>query len=236
MRVCFATLLAALVLSGAALAEEYKEAKVRVKSKNKVTLEVKDGDTGKDVVVYIPTTVSSEDLAGRTFKGHEATMKLLTEGNTVTVKTEKGDGKPFGEKGEVELATEVKLVKTLSTEDVAVAGAEFVGTFKQVRVNQNTGKTSLYTTDCKIIIKSRDSDKFTGEFWKNRDRDRMEIEGTIDNKGKIKFTLTKELRGTWDNKIIGQYKFDGTIKGKTMYVPGYYPGYKESRIDAKLKD
>jgi hypothetical protein len=123
-------------------------------------------------------------------------------------------------------------------DDQAVADSIWEGSIKvSGRVN---GKLELKTHDCRLVILERDGTKFTGEFWWSNDARGIGIEGTID-KGGMRFTASKELRGDSLNDLINNVRVSGRFRGKEMKelqlkfaVPGTQP--RSGEIKVKLQE
>ena len=102
------------------------------------------------------------------------------------------------------------------------------------------GKRRINTHDCRLLILERDETKFTGEFWWSNDERGIAIEGTID-KGGMRFTAMKELKGNSANDLIDNVRVTGRFRGKEMKelqlrfaVPGTQP--RSGEIKVKLQE
>lgn len=96
-------------------------------------------------------------------------------------------------------------------------GTTWTGTIKTVHVNTRTKKLSdASSRDIKLVIKTVDEGKFTGEFYQDRDREALEVEGKITAKGAVTFAPTKKIKGGWPENIVGNWQFSATLKGKQI--------------------
>lgn len=119
-------------------------------------------------------------------------------------------------------------------DDPAQPDTIWEGTIKvSARVN---GKLQFNTYDCRLVVLERDGNKFTGEFWCNNDARGLGIEGTIE-KGGMRFTASKELRGESLNDLVGNVRVSGRFRGKEMKelqlkfsVPGTQPRSGEIKV------
>lgn len=136
----------------------------------------------------------------------------------------------------VSLAIGVLTGVAAAADDLAPAGSRWEGSVKTVEVNM--GRSKFSSIDCSLLVRSRDGDKFTGEFWCDNNRKGLVIHGTIDKKGTMRFTVTKEIRGEWRKDLVDNAAFLGKAKGKEIEgrfgIPGNNARYGE--ISVKLKE
>jgi hypothetical protein len=109
-------------------------------------------------------------------------------------------------------------VATLAAKENFADGSTWTGIMRTAHVSNRTKKTtSTESFDVKLVIKTVDDNgKFTGEFYKDRDRYALEIEGKINKKGVIAFTPVKEIKGGWANNVVGNWTFAATLRGKQI--------------------
>ena len=125
----------------------------------------------------------------------------------------------------------------LFAEDHAQIDSIWEGSLKVL--HRVDGKLRINTHDCRLLVLERDGNKFTGEYWWNNDARGVGIEGTIE-KGGMRFTASKELRGESLNDLISNVRVSGRFRGKDMKelhlkfaVPGTQP--RSGEIKVKLQ-
>jgi len=96
-------------------------------------------------------------------------------------------------------------------------GSTWTGTMKSAHYDTRTKRPSNASSrDIKLVIKTVDDGKFTGEFYQNSDREGLEVEGKIKSNGTVTFAPTKKIKGGWPENIIGNWQFSATLKGKQI--------------------
>ncbi len=96
-------------------------------------------------------------------------------------------------------------------------GSTWTGLMKTTRFDNRTKRaTNTSSKDIKLVIKSVDNDKFTGEFYQDSDREALKVEGKITSKGGVTFHPTEKIKGGWPENIVGNWQFSATLKGKQI--------------------
>jgi hypothetical protein len=120
-------------------------------------------------------------------------------------------------------------------EDLAQPGTSWEGSVKLVEVEK--GRPKFSSTDSRLVIRTRDGDKFSGEFWCATNSRGLAIEGSVDKKGTVRFKVTKEIRGEWRKDLVANAAFLGKLKDKEIAgrfgVPGNNARYGEIRVQLK---
>lgn len=136
------------------------------------------------------------------------------------------------------LGSTLALSATVNAEDHAQPDSVWEGAAKTV--NRIDGKLQINTYDCRLTVLTREGAKFTGEYWWNNDERGIAIEGKIE-RGGMRFTATKELRGKGVGDLVGNARVAGRFRGKDMKelqlkftVPGTQA--RSGEILVKLKD
>lgn len=136
------------------------------------------------------------------------------------------------------LGSTLAISATANAEDHAQPDSVWVGSMKTL--NTIDGKPQVNTYDCRLAILKRDGAKFTGEYWWANDARGIGIEGIVE-KGGMRFTATKELKGEGVNDLINNVRISGRFRGKGMkelqlkyVVPGTQA--RSGEIVVKLKE
>lgn len=122
--------------------------------------------------------------------------------------------------------------------DLAQPDSVWEGSMKTLNVID--GKPQVNTYDCRLTILKREGAKFSGEFWWANDARGIGIEGNIE-RGGMRFTANKELKGEGVNDLINNVRISGRFRGKGMKelqlkfaVPGTQA--RSGEIVVKLKE
>ncbi|MBI3412292.1 MAG: hypothetical protein HY040_28570 [Planctomycetes bacterium] len=104
-------LVLALIVAGAAFAENYREATVVSNTGGAVvSFKIKAGE--QEVQVFVTTKTVITDSEGKKVSPKHALQKVCKEGSIVDVTTMTVDGKAYGKAGKkVEIATEITQLK-----------------------------------------------------------------------------------------------------------------------------
>ncbi len=245
LRLCCVGVLLSLVPQAGDEYKEYAAGTIRKIVGSKVILTVKGkDDTVKDVEFYVGNSLEPFDVDGKKLK-NSALLWILQKGNVIDVKTKRVNGKAVGERGDVDFAVQVKAIKILKADELLQAGSEWVGTYKLTTISKGDRQPSISSNEFRFVVKSRDEEKFKGEMWaKTRfDNNGMQIEGTIDKKGVIRFAPTKEIgdRFFWPDNSVGFFNFTATaagarIAGKGGLVTGNTHRLLEFDVTLKARD
>lgn len=112
-------------------------------------------------------------------------------------------------------------------EDHFTAGSKWAGVMKWTHTpDRRKGERGPQhrSTDASLTVTARAEGSFTGAYQWDKEKNAVEISGTIDAKGAVKFTVTKELHGDLKNNLVANARFVGRLKAESLTGRFVVPG------------
>jgi len=127
-------------------------------------------------------------------------------------------------------------VPPLRANDSFKTGSEWTGVLKELKQSSSKKKAEYYSTDFRLVVKKREGHKIEVEYFQENGKLAMRAEGTITDKGVVKFTPTKEIRGKWPKDLIGSANFELKLKDRSLTGTMTAPTVLQTEVILKFKE